>query len=119
MKKRDGIDTSRYSELIWQNDVIPPEYYEQYDVKRGLRDLNGKGVLAGLTNVSNIIARDPEGQPCEGQLWYRGYRIEELIKKYIKNDFGYENLAYLLLFGDLPSEEESVDFIWKMSYSLL
>ena len=111
MKKRDGIDTSRYSELIWQNDVIPPEYYEQYDVKRGLRDLNGKGVLAGLTNVSNIIARDPEGQPCEGQLWYRGYRIEELIKKYIKNDFGYENLAYLLLFGDLPSEEESVDFI--------
>ena len=43
MKKRDGIDTSRYSELIWQNDVIPPEYYEQYDVKRGLRDLNGKG----------------------------------------------------------------------------
>ena len=111
MKKRDGIDTSRYSELIWQNDVIPPEYYEQYDVKRGLRDVNGKGVLAGLTNVSNIIARDPEGQPCEGQLWYRGYRIEELIKKYIKNDFGYENLAYLLLFGDLPSEEESVDFI--------
>ena len=111
MKKRDGIDTSRYSELIWQNDVIPPEFYEQYDVKRGLRDLNGKGVLAGLTNVSNIIARDPDGQPCEGQLWYRGYRIEELIKKYIKNDFGYENLAYLLLFGDLPSEEESVDFI--------
>ena len=111
MKKRDGIDTSRYSELIWQNDVIPPEYYEKYDVKRGLRDVNGKGVLAGLTNVSNIIARTPDGDPCEGQLWYRGYRIEELIRKYIRNDFGYENLAYLLLFGDLPSEEESVDFI--------
>lgn len=111
MKKRDGIDTSRYSELIWQNDVIPPEFYEQYDVKRGLRDLNGKGVLAGLTNVSNIIAKTPEGEPCEGQLWYRGYRIEELIKKYIKNDFGYENLAYLLLFGDLATEEESKRFI--------
>ncbi len=110
-KKRDSIDTSAYSELIRTNDSIPPEYYEQYDVKRGLRDLNGKGVLAGLTNVSNIIARDPEGNPCDGQLWYRGYRIEELIEKYYKTAFGYENLAYLLLFGDLTDDEQSESFI--------
>ena len=72
MKTRESIDTSAYSELIRQNDSIPSEYYERYDVKRGLRDLNGKGVLAGLTNISNIIARDPDGNPCDGQLWYRG-----------------------------------------------
>jgi len=110
-KKRNSIDTSGYSDLIRENDSIPPEYYEKYDVKRGLRDLNGKGVLAGLTNVSNIIARDADGNPCDGQLWYRGYRIEELIEKYLKCDFGYENLAYLLLFGDLPSDAQSAEFI--------
>ena len=110
-KKRDSIDTSGYSDLIRANDSIPSEYYEQYDVKRGLRDLNGKGVLAGLTNVSNIIARDPDGNPCDGQLWYRGYRIEELIEKYLRSAFGYENLAYLLLFGDLPDDEQSAEFI--------
>ena len=115
MKTRDSIDTSGYSELIRQNDTIPAEFYEQFDVKRGLRDLNGKGVLAGLTNVSNIIARDKDGNPCEGQLWYRGYKIEELIKKYLPNDFGYENLAYLLLFGDLPSDEESKEFITTLA----
>ncbi len=111
MKKRDSLDTSAYSDLIRENDSIPPEFYEEYDVKRGLRDLNGKGVLAGLTNISNIIARDPEGNPCDGQLWYRGYRVEELIEKYMYNPFGYENLAYLLLFGDLPEEEEAQKFI--------
>lgn len=111
MKKRDGIDTSGYTKLILENDSIPQKYYEEFDVKRGLRDQNGKGVLAGLTSVSNIVARDPQGNPCDGQLWYRGYRIEELIKKYMRSDFGYENLAYLLLFGDLASPEESEDFI--------
>lgn len=115
MKTRDSIDTSIYSNLIRQNDNIPPEYYEEFDVKRGLRDLNGKGVLAGLTNISNIIARDPDGNPCEGQLWYRGYRIEELIKKYMKTPFGYENLAYLLLFGDLASDAESEEFITTLA----
>lgn len=111
MKKRDGIDTSGYTKLILENDSIPQKYYEEFDVKRGLRDQNGKGVLAGLTSVSNIVARDPQGNPCDGQLWYRGYRIEELIRKYMRSDFGYENLAYLLLFGDLASPEESEDFI--------
>ena len=94
-----------------ENDCIPPEYYEKYDVKRGLRDVNGKGVLAGLTNVSNIISRDPEGNPCDGQLWYRGYRIEELIDMYRGTAFGYENLAYLLLFGDLADDAQSKEFI--------
>ena len=115
MKKRDSIDTSGYSELIRENDSIPPEYYERFDVKRGLRDLNGKGVLAGLTNISNIIARDPEGNPCEGQLWYRGYRVEELIKKFRNTPFGYENLAYLLLFGDLAGKKDSDDFIMRLA----
>ena len=115
MKKRDSIDTSGYSDLIRLNDSIPAEYYEQYDVKRGLRDLNGKGVLAGLTNVSNIIARDADGNPCDGQLWYRGYRIEELMERYKDSAFGYENLAYLLLFGDLADEAESKEFITTLA----
>ena len=115
MKTRDGIDTSGYSELIRLNDNIPSDYYEKYDVKRGLRDLNGKGVLAGLTNVSNIVARDPEGNPCDGQLWYRGYRIEDLIDRYRGTAFGYENLAYLLLFGDLADDEQSEDFITTLA----
>ncbi|MBR2529993.1 MAG: citrate synthase, partial [Lachnospiraceae bacterium] len=66
MKKRDGIDTSGYTKLILENDSIPQKYYEEFDVKRGLRDQNGKGVLAGLTSVSNIVARDPQGNPCDG-----------------------------------------------------
>ena len=111
MKKRDSIDTSAYSALIMENDSIPAEYYEKFEVKRGLRDLNGKGVLAGLTNVSNIVAKDADGNPCDGQLWYRGYRVEELIKKYMDTPFGYENLAYLLLFGDLPGKREAKKFI--------
>ncbi len=69
MKKRDSIDTSAYSDLIIENDSIPADYYEKFEVKRGLRDLNGKGVLAGLTNVSNIVAKDADGSPCDGQLW--------------------------------------------------
>ena len=111
MKKRDSIDTSAYLELIKKNDNVPQEYYEKYDVKRGLRDLNGKGVLVGLTNVSTVVAKDEKGEPCDGQLWYRGYRMEELIKKYRNTPFGYENLAYLLLFGDIAGENEASEFI--------
>ncbi len=111
MKKRDSIDTSSYLGLIRKNDSIPSEYYEQYDVKRGLRDVNGKGVLVGLTNIATVVAKDEDGEPCDGQLWYRGYRVEDLIRRYSDNPFGYENLAYLLLFGELPDNDEAKEFI--------
>ena len=74
--------------------------YEKYDVKRGLRDLNGKGVLAGLTEISDIHAKDklPDGTevPCEGKLYFRGVDVEELVAGSLKEGrFGFEESAYL------------------------
>ena len=85
-----------------------------HDVKRGLRDINGKGVVTGLTNISEICAfREEDGErvPCDGQLWYRGYNIRDLVKQYSQSRFGYEKLAYLLVFGELPDEMDSGEFI--------
>ena len=85
--------------LCRKNDGIPIELYGEYGVKRGLRDQNGNGVLAGLTNISKIISFeniDGEKKPCEGKLWYRGYRVEELIDSLGPNELGYEKIAYLL-----------------------
>ena len=79
-------------------------------VKRGLRDVNGKGVLAGLTNISDVCAKkivNGEEVPCEGNLYYRGYNIKDLVKGFLKDKhYGFEEIAYLLLFGELPNEKE-------------
>ena len=93
---------------------IPDELYRQYDAKRGLRDLNGKGVVVGLTNISEVTSMkevDGERIPCDGQLWYRGYNIRDLVAKYSRGRFGYENLTYLLMFGKLPNEQELEEFL--------
>ena len=91
-------------------DVIDSSLYVEYDVKRGLRDLNGVGVLAGLTHVSQVRATkvvDGVKVPDYGQLTYRGYDIKDLVKGILHaGRFGYEEVAYLLLFGDLPNKEE-------------
>ncbi len=88
--------------------------YGKYDVKRGLRDLNGKGVLAGLTQISNVQATkivDGKEVPCAGSLSYRGYDIKELTRGFLKDSrFGFEETAYLLLFGSLPNREELEEF---------
>lgn len=88
--------------------------YGKYDVKRGLRDINGKGVLAGLTQVSNVQATkivDGQEVPCAGSLSYRGYDIKELTGGFIRDKrFGFEETAYLLLFGKLPDKEELKEF---------
>lgn len=94
-------------------DTIPEELFRKFGVNRGLRDLNGKGVLTGLTNISKIVSFvkvDGEKVPCEGELWYRGYRIENLIHDLKGDEFGFEKTAYLLLFGEIPSEEELTEF---------
>ncbi len=87
---------------------IDAALYTQYNVKRGLRDINGKGVLAGLTNVSDVRAKeiiDGEEVPCHGKLFYRGYDVEELVNGFTKEErFGFEETAYLLLFGTLPDK---------------
>lgn len=97
--------------LCMQNDTVLPELYSKYNVKRGLRDVNGKGVLTGLTNISKIESFDENAQPCDGKLWYRGYRVEKLINEHIAPDeYGFEKIAYLLLFGELPTQNELADF---------
>ena len=94
--------------------TIDPELYTKYSVKRGLRDLNGKGVLTGLTEIGEIKAYtidDCEYIPCEGQLFYRGYDIEEIVDGFLKDDrFGFEEVTYLLLFGELQTKEEIYSF---------
>lgn len=100
--------------LCLENSKIDIDLYGKYDVKRGLRDINGKGVLAGLTQVSNIISHkvvNGEDVPCEGELYYRGINVEELTQGFLdENRMGYEETAYLLLFGKLPNRQELDNF---------
>ena len=94
--------------------IFDRELYAKYDVKRGLRDINGKGVVAGLTNISEIKASeivDGKSVPAEGELYYRGYPIEELVGGCLKDGrFGFEEVAYLLLTGKLPTAKELDEF---------
>lgn len=110
-------NVKEYSESITpiceKNDRIAPRLYDEYGVNLGLRDENGKGVLTGLTGISKIVSSkviDGKRVPCEGELWYRGYRIEELIAGLGNDEYGYEKIAYLLLMGSLPSKEELEEF---------
>ena len=109
-----------FAGMCVENSRIDPELYVKYDVKRGLRDLNGKGVLTGLTNISEIISSktvDGKSVPCEGELYYRGYSVEELVRRQPKGDnFGFERVAYLLLFGDLPDPEHFKTFCELLSF---
>lgn len=102
--------TPQMEELAEQcvlNSTIDPALYQKYDVKRGLRDVNGKGVIAGLTNISKIVSFAPDGSPCEGELYYRGIPVEKLVEGFMAADRkGFEEVAYLLIFGKLPNEEE-------------
>lgn len=100
--------------IIQQNDPIPQELYEKYDVKRGLRNANGTGVLVGLTHVGDVVGyeiKDDKKVAIPGRLMYRGYNVESLIKDAERhNQFGYEQCAYLLLFGKLPTQDELDEF---------
>ncbi len=102
------------SERCKSNGSIRTELYGQYDVKRGLRDINGKGVLAGLTEISEVCSsmeKDGQSIPCEGKLYYRGVNIEEIVKGFINEKrYGFEEVVYLLLFGVLPTQQELQDF---------
>lgn len=97
-----------------QESTIDPALYDKYEVKRGLRDLNGHGVLTGLTEVGEIeayITKDGVSTPTEGHLYYRGYDLYDLVDGFIKDDrFGFEEVTYLLLFGKLPTKKELTEF---------
>ncbi len=98
---------------------IDPDLYTKYDVKRGLRDLNGKGVLVGLTEISEVCStKEVNGErvPADGELYYRGYNVSDLIAGLDeKSHFGFEECTYLLLFGKLPTRQELADFTRMLS----
>ena len=105
--------TIRSEAVCRRNDTISPRLYDEYGVKKGLRDENGNGVLAGLTNISKITSSkivDGKKVPCDGQLWYRGYRVEDLIGSLGETELGYEKVAYLLLMGQLPDSAAAEEF---------
>ena len=112
MKKND-IYLNDYAQLCRNADQLDPSLFDKYEVKRGLRDKNGNGVVTGLTNISRIESFkmvDGVKTPCEGKLWYRGYDCIELVEGFRRKRFGFEEVAYLLLFGDLPNEEQLKEF---------
>lgn len=108
-----------WSEGLEKSTKIASDLYERFDVKRGLRDSNGRGVLAGLTNVGGIhsyYVDEGETVPVHGELFYRGYPIQELVDGFAgKRRFGFEEITYLLLMGKLPSAEELNHFIECLS----
>ncbi len=110
----------RLAKLSEQAGVIDSELFTKYEVKRGLRDLNGKGVLAGLTNISDVKATEivnGVSVPAHGRLIYRGYDVKDLVAGFTKADrFGFEEVAYLLLFNKLPNEKELADFRMLLSH---
>ncbi len=113
MKKRSGY-FAQMSQECTESDRINRGLYQELGVKAGLRDERGRGVLAGLTNISEIKAVEytAEGErvPCDGQLLYRGYDVRDLIQGSEKEKFAYEEAAYLLIFGSLPTREQLEDF---------
>ena len=113
-KKELAAYAASKQELCIANDTISDNLFVEYGVNRGLRDLNGKGVLTGLTNISKITSfkdgEDGKRVPCDGELWYRGYNVQTLITELEPDEFGFEKTAYLLLFGQKPISEEQEEF---------
>ncbi len=109
-----GNYLKRQAAVCRDNCEIEKELYEELGVKRGLRDMDGVGVLAGLTNISNIQSSkivDGKKVPCEGRLFYRGYDIKDLVGGFLSgNRYGFEEIAYLLLFGKLADKKELDEF---------
>ncbi len=114
MNEKNLALLTRLSEAARNSCMIDPALYGQYEVKRGLRDISGRGVLAGLTEIAEVhsyIISENEMIPCEGKLYYRGIDIEDISKGFFGDGrFGYEESCYLLLFGKLPCREELSEF---------
>lgn len=122
-KIRVGMKLDEYAkeaeELCVKNDTIDSSLYDEYGVNLGLRDKNGNGVRTGLTNISKIISSkmvDGEKVSVDGKLWYRGHTIEKIIDD-LNGELGFEKVAYLLLFGDYPDEEELRQFKGYIGHS--
>jgi Citrate synthase len=109
-----NVQLKNLTELCEKNNNINTELYKLYDVKRGLRDINGKGVLAGLTDISEVRSSktvDGETIQIDGELYYRGYNVEDIINNCVcEKRYGFEEVTYLLLFGQLPTQSELNEF---------
>ena len=107
-------EVEHLANLCRDNSRISSQLYLEKDVKRGLRDIDGNGVVAGLTNISEIISKkivDGKEVSCDGELYYRGYDIHDLVKGFMKEDRkGFEETTFLLLFGELPNKKQLADF---------
>ena len=112
-------ELERLSQMTRECYMIDPELYNKYDVKRGLRDINGKGVLVGLTEIADVCATkmvDGKSVPADGELYYRGYNVKDIIAGIDeKSHFGFEECTFLLLFGKLPTREELSEFTAMLS----
>ena len=113
-------ELQRLADLSERHFTIDPSLYSKYDVKRGLRDINGKGVLVGLTEISEVCATKRDGDqiiPADGELFYRGYNVKDIIAGLgPENHFGFEESAFLLIFGKLPTKAELAEFTGLLSY---
>ncbi|MCL2231303.1 MAG: citrate/2-methylcitrate synthase [Treponema sp.] len=111
---QNSMFIDKYANLMLEHGMINNELYTKYEVKRGLRDISGKGVLVGLTEISEIISyviEDGDYVPCEGKLFYRGINIEKLVNGFLNEKrFGFEEACFLLLFGHLPNKSEYTEF---------
>ena len=112
------MDNFDLNTIIERVNYVDPEYYKKYDVKRGLRNADGTGVITGITNIANVHGYtivDGEKMPDEGMLRYRGYNLYDLVDV---NDhekrFNFEEIVYLLFTGELPTQERLNDFIAKI-----
>ena len=107
-------EVEQLANLCKDNSRINSQLYIEKHVKRGLRDIDGNGVVAGLTNISEIISKkivDGKEVSCDGELYYRGYDIHELVKGFMSEDRkGFEETTFLLLFGELPNKKQLADF---------
>ena len=113
--------TDEQVKLCVKNDQIDKNLYQEYGVKRGLRDEQGQGVLTGLTNISQIMAfKNVNGEkvPCDGELLYRGYNVRDLVNGAADKRFIFEEGVYLLLFGDLPDNEQLAKFREALNNSM-
>ena len=100
-------------DLCVKNDAISDELFKEYGVNRGLRDINGKGVLTGLTTISKIVSfknQDGKQVPCDGELWYRGYSVKDLAEMGGEDGYTFEKAAYLLIFGEMPDKQQEQEF---------
>ena len=104
---------SKLAKVAGKKAKIEPELYGRYNVKRGLRNNDGTGVLVGLTEVGEVMSYlmdDGDRMPVDGRLYYQGYEVTDLVNGFYKKRFGYEEIAFLLITGDLPTEKELEEF---------